>query len=139
MVGIEKECTFKGNIMEHKDYVLYESLGKGDCDFSAKPILVCARSERMKVIYEESDWYWLLGSYNKIKVFDLIDDPGEKKPLTKKTYSKSDEYKMLVNAARSRSKEIRSMHKYEISLSNILKMNIRNNIKRFFRVLRRLV
>lgn len=131
IVGIKEESTFQGKIMScndksASDYVLYESLGKGACDFSVKPILVCVRSEKMKVICRESDWYWLLGMYSKPKVYDLVNDPSEKKPLRRRDFLRSAEYKKLVYIAKSRCKELRKMHEYKISFFHILWWRVKN-------------
>ena len=133
IVGIKEESTFQGKIMScndksASDYVLYESLGKGTCDFSVKPILVCVRSEKMKVICRESDWYWLLGMYSKPKVYDLVNDPSEKKPLRRRDFLRSDEYGKLSHIAKTRCKQIRSKHKYKISFMHMLWWNFKKLI-----------
>jgi len=78
MVGEAVPKSFRGNSLctgGGRPYVMAENQGRGPCDLIRKPIRVCVRSAKYKIVYEVPPGKLSEGVVDQL--YDLVDDPEE--------------------------------------------------------------
>lgn len=109
MVGLSPPKSFKGSSFSEigfsgRDYVIYENMGAGRCDFKLKPIFVCVRSKKHKLVYQINPPYGEMDGFVK-EFYDLEADPKEFRNLYQEIGAEKQARK-LTEIAKSRVREI---------------------------------
>ena len=108
MVGEPIPPSFRGRSLLsefERNYVMSENQGRGPCDLVRKPVRVCVRSEKIKLVYEKPPGRNEEGFVDQL--YDLRNDPHEmvnlKSDADALSYSED-----LLKVARTRTEEILS-------------------------------
>ena len=107
MIGEKIPDSFRGESLLRanagRPYVMAENQGRGPCDLVRKPIRVCVRSKRFKLIYEAHPTNPDNGFVDQL--YDLTEDPEEYKNI-KDQHDSDPKIAKLMEVAKNRIKDI---------------------------------
>jgi len=108
LIGESNPPSFRGRSLlsdVERSYVMSENQGRGPCDLVRKPVRVCFRSKKFKLVYEKPPGKSEEGFVDQL--YDLRNDPDEMVNLKSDSDALSDS-EDLLKVARTRTDEILS-------------------------------